>query len=137
MTVVVDASVVMKWYVDEPGTLEAIALHDGDELLVAPDLLLSEVANGAWQKVRRGLISSEQATAMLQDLGASNVTFRRGRALVPRALELALEIGDSVYDCIYLALAEREALVHVTADEKLHRRVVAVGMADRIRLLTA
>jgi predicted nucleic acid-binding protein len=45
-------------------------------------------------------------------------------ALLPRALEIAKQFRQTVYDCLYVALAEREGYELVTADDKL---VLAVG----------
>jgi predicted nucleic acid-binding protein len=39
--------------------------------------------------------------------------------LLPRALEIAKQHRRSVYDCLYVALAEREQCQLVTADGKL------------------
>ncbi|CAN5558904.1 hypothetical protein BH23ACT7_BH23ACT7_08320 [soil metagenome] len=44
MTVIVDASVALKWTLAEPGRAAAVALRDGRDELVAPDLLAAEVA---------------------------------------------------------------------------------------------
>ncbi len=43
MTLVVDASVALKWFVAEDGSTRAAALLAGPELLVAPDLIEDEV----------------------------------------------------------------------------------------------
>mgnify|MGYP001279845757 CR=1 FL=1 len=40
-----------------------------------------------------------------------------------RAYELSNVLWHSVYDCIYLALAEKEDAILVTADRKLYERV--------------
>ena len=45
---VLDASVAVKWFVEEPGTAAALALLAEDESLIAPELVIAEVANVAW-----------------------------------------------------------------------------------------
>ena len=52
MPYVIDASVAVKWYLAEVHQPEAIIVLDSDEILMAPDLLLSEVGNIIWKKVR-------------------------------------------------------------------------------------
>lgn len=47
----IDASVAIKWVIDEAGTREALALRNN--ALIAPDLLISECANVLWKKVQR------------------------------------------------------------------------------------
>ena len=54
MTLVVDASVACRWFVEEEGSVQAEALLTGDEGLVAPDLIIAEVCNAAWRKLRTG-----------------------------------------------------------------------------------
>ena len=49
MTVVIDASVALKWFVEEQGTEQAAALLAGQDLLIAPDLIVAEVANAGWK----------------------------------------------------------------------------------------
>ena len=58
-TWVIDASVAIKWVVDEPGTEQALLLRRHH--LVAPDLLVPECANILWKKIRRGELSEAQA----------------------------------------------------------------------------
>jgi predicted nucleic acid-binding protein len=48
---VIDASIAIKWVIEEEGTKEALALRN--QALVAPDLLIAECANVLWKKVRR------------------------------------------------------------------------------------
>jgi len=50
-----DASVAVKWIVAEEDSLEAETLLVGNELH-APRLMVSEIANALWSKVRRGQI---------------------------------------------------------------------------------
>jgi len=51
-TLVVDAGVVVKWYIPESGSDRAAALLETDRRLIAPDLLLAEVANVLWKSRR-------------------------------------------------------------------------------------
>ena len=46
--------------------------------------------------------------------------------LLPLALEIAMAISHSIYDCVYLALADQEACRFVTADRRF-RNAVASG----------
>jgi hypothetical protein len=51
-TFVIDASIAVKWVVEEDGTPEALALRQTAKLM-APELLVAECANIFWKKVRR------------------------------------------------------------------------------------
>ena len=109
-TFVIDANVAAKWYVEELGTKEAVAYRG--QRLIAPDLVLVEVANVLWRKLDRGEVELAQLTAALQSLP-------HAFDLLVRAVELAVQVRHPVYDCLYLALAERDAVPLVTDDAKL------------------
>jgi len=68
---VVDASVAIKWLIDEPGTQQAIALRR--HTLSAPDLLLPECANILWKKVRRDELSGDEAVVCARLLARADV----------------------------------------------------------------
>ena len=129
MTVVVDASVACKWFVTEVGSLAAEAMLTGGEVMLAPDLLIAEVANVAWLKVRRGEISSDQARAMVQGLPRLFDRLAPSADLADRALEIAVVLAHPVYDCVYLALAELHRTQVVTADRRLLARLAGSAWA--------
>lgn len=58
-------------------------------------------------------------------------------ALAPRALEIARVLDHSAYDCFYLALAEREHALLVTADDVLVRRLTGTPWARHVRPLVS
>ena len=118
MTLVVDASVVTKWVLAEDGSDRANALRDAPRL-IAPSLLAAEVGNALWKAVRRGDLTREDAIATLRSLLGPFDDLVPGEALHTRALELAIDLRHPIYDCFYLALAERENTPLVTADSRL------------------
>lgn len=118
MTLVVDASVVVKWVFAEDGSDCANALRD-EPGLIAPSLLASEVGNALWKAVRRGDIARDDAVAALRSVLGPFDELVPTEALHTRALELASDLRHPIYDCFYLALAEREAAALVTADTRL------------------
>ena len=56
---VIDASVAVKWVIEEEGTTQALALRG--LALTAPDLLIAECANILWKKVRHSELSEREA----------------------------------------------------------------------------
>jgi predicted nucleic acid-binding protein len=139
--IIVDASVVVKWFVPEPGHEEArqllFAARDRDLDLHAPDLMLAEVANVFFSKVRAngsrlGEDDVLEAVRALRDL---RITLHQHGGLVESALSLALSTGATVYDTLYAALALRLAGELVTADKQLLRRLSSSGWEGRARLL--
>lgn len=68
MRIVVDASVAVKWFVLEANSEHARRLLDSDATLVAPDLIVAEIATAMWKRQRVGDISPEQATEAVATL---------------------------------------------------------------------
>lgn len=121
-TYVVDASVAVKWFVDEVHSELARKLIGLDVDRRAPDFLLVEVANTMLKKVRAGDVAAANARGALSRVGRS-VQLAPTAELVPTALELAMEHGRSIYDSLYVALAVREGCRLVTADRRLYNAV--------------
>jgi len=122
---VVDASVAVKWYFPEPGLVPARRLLaeaiEGRRELLAPDLILVEFANVLWKKVQREECDRVQAEEILDAFSTDAPRLVASEALVSRALELALRLGEVVYDCVYLAAAIEGEATLVTADARLAR----------------
>lgn len=125
MTWVVDASIAVKWVIPEVLSDRADRVRDGDEDVLAPDLLLVEVANALWKKTAAKEISAREADEAFDLVGASGIDLRPSGPLLPLAMEVARRLDHPVYDCVYLALAEREHAAFVTADLRLLRRLSA------------
>ena len=113
---IVDASVAVKWLVDEADSQAAQRLLDSDEKLVAPDFVLIEVGNVLWKKAQRRQLGPEQAVAGIEALPTYFEQLVPSAALLPRALTIAIDVRHPVYDCLYLACAERLQMTLVTAD---------------------
>lgn len=114
---VVDASVALKWMVEEEGSMAAVALLD--QPLHAPDLLIPECVNALWKKVRRAEVDAAEIQLFGRAILTMEVTLHATRTLAVRALQLAVDLDHPGYDCFYLALAERLKVPLVTADRRL------------------
>ena len=131
---VVDASVAVKWVVEEAGTEEALSLLERSALS-APDLLMAECANILWKKVRRGELTEQEAGLAGQLIQRADLDVQPTRPLMPRALDLAIALDHAAYDCIYLALAIENGCRFVTADERFVRKLAGLQdaeLADRV-----
>jgi predicted nucleic acid-binding protein len=136
MTLVVDASVALKWFLpDEPHADQAINLIDGGTILIAPDLLIAEACNGAWRSVRLGRISQAQAEEIAVILPRFFDALVSAADLAPRAAAIAGQVGHPVYDCLYLTLAETRQASLVTADLQLVERLRSTPWAARVSSL--
>lgn len=116
---VVDASIVVKWFVPEIHTEAARHLLTLPHEYVAPDLLFAETANTIWKKIRRGELTIEEGRRLVADIGRVAVETVSCRALAEDAHALANASGQTVYDALYVALAVRLNSRLITADERL------------------
>jgi predicted nucleic acid-binding protein len=119
MTFVVDASVALKWVVPEAGSAAAVALRAADSHLIAPTLVSAEIGNALWKKTMRKEIDRREAVSALRLALSHFAEFIPFDDFRETALELAIELRHPIYDCFYLALAERERCPLITADGSL------------------
>ncbi len=120
-----DASLAIKWVVDEEEHQEqARALfrnaRSADEAIIAPALLTIEVSNILRQRVRRSLLSSDEAVALCDEFLAGPIEYRNPDGLSRHALTLANTYGlPAAYDAHYLALAQTYRCAFWTGDRRL------------------
>jgi predicted nucleic acid-binding protein len=131
MTLVVDASVALKWVVPEAGSAAAAAPRAADSHLIAPTLVIAEIGNALWKKTMREEIERDEAVSALGLALSHFAEFIPFDDLREPALELAIELRHPIYDCFYLALAQRERCALVTADRKLLAAAAAAGIELR------
>lgn len=133
MNYVVDASVVIKWVVDEAASDMARRLAAESQKLYAPNLLLAEIANIAWRKNRLGEINATQASMIVRGTRATKIEFISEAPTINRALEIAIELDHPAYDAIYLACSETARAPLVTADARLLKTVAKTKYAPLVR----
>jgi predicted nucleic acid-binding protein len=119
MTIVVDASTAIRWLFKLDFSDRAEALLASGERLIAPDLVLAEMASAIWKFVRFAGVSADSATAVMSESDQHFDELVPSNGLKDRALALALELRHPVYDCFYLALAQQRNSVVVTTDQRL------------------
>jgi predicted nucleic acid-binding protein len=118
---VVDASVAVKWLIDEPLSGQAARLLENDLPLVAPEVIYAEAANALWAIARRGQIGAadvREAIDLLAD--APLIIPSPMKQFMAAAARLAGDLDHPVYDCLYLALALQEQRPVITADRRFH-----------------
>jgi predicted nucleic acid-binding protein len=123
MKYVIDASVGFKWVVSEIDSDKAVRLRDdfnnGIHELLAPDLFPTEIANALAITERSGRIKPGDAALFFTDILKSSPLLHAAIPLLPRAIAICIQTKQSVYDCLYVALAERQGCEFITADDKL------------------
>lgn len=136
MSVVVDASVVIKWFIPEVGSDAASRLLASEDRLEAPDLLFAEITNAIWKKVLRGQLTPDESRLLASDIENIAVGTTPCRVLAADAHAIALATSRSVYDSMYLALALRLETRLITADERFFHALQSFpDLAGSIELL--
>ena len=123
MKYVLDSSVAIKWVLNEPDSAVAMKVRDGfvnlAHELMAPDVFPIEVAHALSRAERKGILSPPQGTSALTGILRTLPDLHDSLLLLPRAFEISSQQRIGVYDCLYLALAEKEKAPLITADARL------------------
>jgi predicted nucleic acid-binding protein len=98
----------------------------------APEFIAIELANVLWKKVRRAEMGRTQAEEALRELPRFFQFLVPTQNLIGRALQISLELDHPIYDCLYLACAEKESAERVTADARLVKKCANSSFAERI-----
>ena len=129
MKYVIDASVALKWVLPEINSDKALRLRSNFQAaiheLLSPDIFSIEVANTLARAERNGVIPVGDADVHLAGILSTSTPLHSYRPLLRRALAIAKAARHGVYDCVYVALAERENCELVTADDKLVKNLQA------------
>lgn len=128
---IVDASVAVKWFAEEPASDRARSLFITTDDLTAPTLIVADVGNALWKKSRKALVSAGQARDTVVHLPRFFADLHDIVGLAPRASELAALLDHPIHDCFYLALAERERLPLVSGGDRM------LAAAARLDTITA
>ncbi len=120
-TYVLDTSIIIKWYVDEPDSIAALKireLFDKNEVsLAVPDLVYYELANALrWNK---NLNEKDVAMAVASFRSVGFRIFLPRPDVIEQAVFLAFKHNCTVYDAVFLALAKKLNVPLVTADNEL------------------
>jgi hypothetical protein len=105
MTLVVDANVAIKWFVQQTGSDHARRVQGYDGPLIAPTMLISESTSGIWKHIAPGEIGEAQARTAVENLPRWFSELVDDRRLAQQAFELAIKLKYPPYDLFYLALA--------------------------------
>ncbi len=126
--VVIDASVVLKWYLADErygqaalGLLEDYLSNEVDFL--APSLLEYEVINGLVIAQKRGRIKEKMILEAAEGFMNLEISLRALHLFYPKVLHYCQILHRTAYDASYLALADEERISMITADEGLYNAV--------------
>src|SRR4051794_19803756 len=123
MKLVLDSSVGIKWFLAESDSDKALRIRDdffrGIHELLAPDIYPVEFTHALTRAERQLRITTAEGLSHFQDMFATLPGLHAHLPLLPRAYEISSSVRMGVYDCLYVALAEREGCELLTADARL------------------
>jgi len=129
-TLVVDASVAIKWIITEEDSPRALSLRPRYSI-IAPQLIYAECTNIIWKKARRGEILSSMVGEYADVVADLDINTASLRGLTTQASRLSQIHDHPTYDCFYLALALTEGCLMVTADQSFYRKLWQSGRPER------
>jgi len=119
---VIDASVVVKWFSKEKNSDKAVKIKDdflkGELSLIAPDLIISEVLNALRYKKKneKELIFTNKT---LWDFGLKLEHINQD--VMSKTVENSVKYNITVYDALYITLAQIYGTFLITADKELYK----------------
>ncbi|MCX5855160.1 MAG: type II toxin-antitoxin system VapC family toxin [Deltaproteobacteria bacterium] len=123
MNLVIDASVVIKFYVPEILSDRAqevmSGVADGKLMLLAPDLLYPETGNILWKKQRLHELTPNEVEEIVDAITSLPIKIEHSRQIMPLSVAIALQTGITVYDAMYAAVAGIYETRMITADRRL------------------
>ena len=132
MKIVIDASVIIKWYLPEIHSNEAELLVNDLLEIHAPESLITEFGNILWKKCKIGELSPVESLIVADQMLTEDITFHAHASLLRDSLRQANETGQTVYDWTYLILASSLGAEFVTADRKFFLAVRRTDFKNNI-----
>jgi len=123
MKIVLDASVVAKWFIEEENTEKAIEMRDKFVRIkvLAPSLLIYEIGNVFLKHPAKNSGDVENDFRALFDIGMEIVEINKPEIL--KDIHKNAKYFGIIYDAVYVTLALEEGCKLITADKKLKRKV--------------
>lgn len=134
-TIIVDASVAVRWLVKLPFHPVACALLSSANRLLAPDFLNAEVGSALTKLVRAKVLTQKEGLEAFEDFFRAPVHLLPTHPVADRAIKMALKSGQGFYDCLYLALAEAEKGRFATADGKFWKAMKGTTHGSSIQFI--
>ena len=118
---VLDASAAVRLILGDPAAAAVAEQIREAAVVLAPELMLTEVANTLWKLQRAGHLADLDPQQLLAEARDQVDRVEADRHLQAEALALACHHDHPVYDCLYLTLARREAATLISLDRRLQQ----------------
>lgn len=139
-SLVVDSSVAVKWFLIEPDSEDALLVLQhglqGKTQLHAPSLVRLELDSVLSKRIDAGFVRKESAEQIRADFERTMLQIQEVETLRNATFQLAVETRQSVYDCLFLALALVLGGHLVTADLRFKKGLPSRILRDRVITLS-
>ncbi len=139
MNLVIDASVLIKFYVPEILSDRAerlLAKVEREEIgLLAPDLIYPEAGNTLWKKQRLKELTRFEVEEITDAILSLPLKIESSKPLISLAVELATVYGITVCDALYISLTKVYETTWITADRKLAEGLGKTDLRDSVTWL--
>src|SRR5436305_1517290 len=126
---VFDSSAALKWYLPEPYADKAKQIRDdyrkASVELIAPDIFPVETLHALTKAERQNRLTLGTAYPIWQSIMVDSPVLHSYIPLLDCAYEIASAARIGIYDCIYVALVERESCEFATADDRIIKNLQA------------
>ena len=121
-TLIIDASVMVKWFLNEENSDKARVirsdLEKGNISIIVPELLFLEIPNSLrYNKVKEKNILA--ANKILFEAGFRIAQLNEG--VMSKTIENSVKYNITIYDALYVTLAQIHGTFLITADKELYR----------------
>ena len=132
---VIDASVGVKWFIEEEYSDRADELlsdfQEGIVELVAPKSFMQEFCNAIRKYVVRGYLSRDLANQHVEKMAEMPIDYvDLDWKIIKESYAKALELSITVYDAIYVVIADKLGATIITSDNKLYNQ-----LRDKARIM--
>jgi predicted nucleic acid-binding protein len=132
MTLVIDANVAVKWFIQQQGSDDARRVQAYQGGLIAPAMLIPETTSALWRHVQRGDVPADHARSALVALPRWFNELVVDQSLALPAFDLAVALNFAPYDLFYLALAIDRGSLLVTADKRFINRLASTPYKSHV-----
>ena len=124
-TLVLDASIIVKWFCEEEYTDIALRIRDrffGRELdVVVPDLMFYEVSNAIRYNM---VLSMEEKLELIEDIYSTDFdVVSSTKEILSEAMDSALDTDTTIYDNVYLAVGRFKKCNLITVDKVFRNKI--------------
>lgn len=121
-TLVIDASVMVKWFLNEENSDKAriirSELENGDISIIVPELLFLEIPNSLrYNKVKEKNILTANKILFGTGLEVAGLN----EEIMLKAIENSIKYNITIYDSLYVTIAQLHGIALITADKKLYK----------------